>query len=1131
MNPIIEILIADDHELFRRTLRGFIENQPNWHVCGEASDGMEAVEKAKSIRPDLVLMDINMPRMNGLEATRILRRDLPDCKVVLVTQNHASIARQQAASVDANASVTKSDVTRDLRPTVETVFGVRNPTPADAPVKEEDDQWVRGGGALGHLVREFDWAKTPLGAIEQWPQSLKIAVRILLTSRFAMWLSWGPELTFLYNDAYAKMSLGKKHPWALGRPSREVWKEIWSDISPRIDRVFQSGEATWDEGLQLFLERSGYREETYHTFSYSPLLNEESKVCGHLCVVTEETDRIVGERRLNTLRSLSAELSQTATEQDVAATVARVLAENQQDLPFTLTYLFNDRHQARLAARTGISPGHPAAPESIDLTAESSVWPVSEILGQKDFFLVEDLKSRFSSVPSGVWPDSPTRAIILPIAGHTQDAAAGVIIVALNPYRPLDVSYGGFLNLVAGQIAASIANARAYQEEKKRAEALAEIDRAKTAFFSNVSHEFRTPLTLMLGPLQDLLSRSQTHLSPTAAQQLELVNRNGARLLRLVNTLLDFSRIEAGRVKAVYQATDLAAFTAELAGVFRSATDRAGLRLIVDCHPLKDVAYVDRDMWEKIILNLVSNAFKFTFEGEIAVTLSQTENTAELRVRDTGVGIPPEEIPHLFDRFHRVPNTRSRTHEGTGIGLALVHELVKLHGGTMRVESTLAKGSTFIVTLPLGQAHLAAEQIGGQRSLASTATGANPFVQEALRWLPATDDAEKEELPLEGDLLPAPCPPGNIDSNRPRVLIADDNADMRQYLSRLLSERYNVVAVADGQLALESIRQQAPDLVLSDIMMPNVDGFALLQSLRSNDATNTIPIILLSARAGEESRVEGIDAGADDYLVKPFSARELLARVQTHLELARVRREANELLRQSEERLQTDLRQLSAKLLQSQDEERRNISRELHDSAGQTLTVLGMILGQLQKLATNGNSQFADKVLEAQDLLQRVTQEIRTTSYLLHPPLLDESGIAPALRWYIDGLSRRTPLKIEFTVSDEFGRLPREIELTMFRVVQESLTNVLRHSGSDLANIRLSRDAEGVKLEIEDRGNGIPEEKLTAIHEGRSGVGISGMRDRVRHLNGQLRVHSNGSGTTVSITIPVHSLNHPGEAA
>ena len=1258
MSKIVEILIADDHELFRRTLRSFIETQPSWHVCAEAGDGIEAVDKARLLLPDMVLMDINMPRMDGLEATRVLRRELPACKIVILTQNDISIARQQAASVDACASVTKADLTKELRDIVETAMGATQPDAPDShPVVEEG--WVPGGGALGRMVRDFDWAKTPLGPIDKWPQSLKIAVRILLTSRFAMWMSWGPELTFLYNDAYAKMTLGKKHPRALGQPSREVWKEIWDDIGPLIDGVLKTSQATWDEGLLLFLERSGYREETYHTFSYSPLSGDDGRVCGHLCVVTEETDRVIGERRLNTLRSLAAELNQTCNDAEVIACTVRVLAENQHDMPFTLTYFFTEDGHAGLACRTGIPEGHAAAPEMMDLHSEDAPWPFSEILNSQDFFLVDDLSKRFSSVPSGVWADSPARAILLPITSQTQNAPAGVIVVALNPYRPLDVSYAGFLNLVAGQISAAISNARAYQEERKRSQALAEIDRAKTAFFSNVSHEFRTPLTLMLGPLQDLLSRSQTHLSPTAAQQLELVNRNGARLLRLVNTLLDFSRIEAGRVRGVYQATDLAAFTAELAGVFRSATERAGLRLIVDCQTTREVAYIDRDMWEKIVLNLVSNAFKFTFEGEIEVSLTQVGNTAELRVRDTGVGIPPEEMPRLFDRFHRVPSTRSRTHEGTGIGLALVHELAKIHGGSMLVESTLGRGTTFIVSIPLGQAHLASEQVGGERTLASSATGANPFVQEALRWLPDEPASSVEELPLEADLLPVPCPPIFANAPRRRVLIADDNADMRHYLSRLLSERYDVVAAADGKRALESVQKQAPDLVLSDIMMPNLDGFGLLEALRSNAATNTIPVILLSARAGEESQVEGMDAGADDYLVKPFSARELLARVQNHLELSRVRHEANELLRKSEERLrafvtasadvvyrmspdwahmyylegkefvaetkdssgswtskyihaddqprvlaaiqeairnkdafqlehrvvradgslgwtssraipllneryeivewfgastditerkqmeeklrqaqtelelrvrdrtqelervQMDLRDLSGKLLQLQDEERRRIARDLHDTAGQTLAVLGMNLGLLEQWAENGNAQFVEKIREAQELLQRVSQEVRTTSYLLHPPLLDESGLPAALRLYIDGLTERTDLDIELSVSDEFGRLRKETELAMFRMIQECLTNILRHADSNTAEIRVMRTGEQVTLEIQDHGKGISDQRLLAINDGRSGVGIRGMRDRVRHLNGKINVSSAGSGTTVSITLPI----------
>ena len=1137
----VQILIADDHELFRRTVRSFIESQPDWCVCGEAGDGIDAVEKARQLRPHLILMDINMPRMDGLEATRIIRRELPDCKVIVVTQNHASIARQQAAAVNAQGYVSKSDLSRDLPETIENVLGNRRQAlavaAADEPAPTEE---AFRGGALGRLVTEFDWAKTPLGSIKLWPQSLKTVVRAMLASRFAMWMSWGPELTFLYNDAYAKMTLGKKHPWALGKRSQEVWGEIWEDIGPRLEKVLRNGEATWDEALMLFLERSGYREETYHTFSYSPLYGDDGKTAGHLCVVTEETDRVISDRRLNTLRSLAAELNKTITEDDVVVAVKRCLDENQKDLPFTLMYLFTeDGKQARLMCQTGIPAGHPAAPESIDLQQHQS-WPVGGLLGGKDSVVVEDLQTRFASLPSGFWDKSPWRALLLPITSQAPGTPTGVLVAALNPYRPLDVSYGGFVNLIAGQISAAMANARAYEAERKRAEALAEIDRAKTAFFSNVSHVFRTPLTLMLAPLQDLLARSQTHLTPTAKEQIELANRNGARLLRLVNTLLDFSRIEAGRVEAVYQATDLAGFTSELASVFRSATDKAGLRLVVECPRLGEPVYVDRDMWEKIVLNLISNAFKFTFDGEIAVSLARIGEFAELRVRDTGVGVPPEEIPRLFERFHRVPNTRSRTHEGTGIGLALVQELVKLHGGFIRVESTLGKGTTFVVSIPFGQDHLVAGQLGGRRSLASTAVGAKPFVEEALRWLPDSVNVQ-DEIPTD-ELLPIPWPPMSGRGARPRVLIADDNADMRQYLSRLLGEHYDVETVPDGKAALNVARERPPNLILSDVMMPGLDGFQLLAAIRDDQRTRRIPVVLLSARAGEESRVEGMQAGADDYLIKPFSARELLARISTRLEITRLQAEGELLYRELAESLEKqvsvrtrqleqrttellkqseDIRSLSAQLLQMQDEERRHVARELHDSAGQTLAVLSMTLAQLSQEAKARTPEISAQAEVAEKIVQQLQQEIRTASYLLHPPLLDERGLSSALGWYTQGLKERTALNISLEVPEDFGRIQRELELVIFRLVQECLTNIHRHSGSKTAVIRLSHDENSVSLEVRDGGKGISPERLAEIHSGGSGVGIRGMRERVAQFSGTMRLESDGSGTKILVTIPI----------
>ncbi len=492
------------------------------------------------------------------------------------------------------------------------------------------------------------------------------------------------------------------------------------------------------------------------------------------------------------------------------------------------------------------------------------------------------------------------------------------MVVGISPRRALDDEYRTFLDLVAGQVATALANARAYEEERKRAEALAELDRSKTTFFSNVSHEFRTPLTLMLGPLQDLLRYPDDHISQTAREELEVVHRNGLRLLKLVNTLLDFSRIEAGRIQAVYEPTDLAGFTADLAGVFRSAIERAGLRLVVDCPPLalSDAVYVVRDLWEKIVLNLLSNAFKFTFDGEIAVSLRPAvDSTAvTLAVHDTGIGIPPEELPHLFERFYRIPGTRSRSHEGTGIGLALVQELVKLHGGAIRVESAVGQGTTFVVSLPTGCSHLPAERIGGSRSQRSTALGTTPFIEEAQRWMvdtPDLDDRSAERRPHDqaGESPEPTAATGGhraVTTSGARVLVVDDNADMRDYLVRLLRRQYQVQAVEDGDSALAAVLANPPDLVLADVMMPELDGFAFLRALRADPRTREVPVVLLSARAGEEAVVEGLERGADDYLVKPFSARELLARVDTHVELTRLRREAAQLARQALESAETE---------------------------------------------------------------------------------------------------------------------------------------------------------------------------------------------------------------------------------
>jgi PAS domain S-box-containing protein len=738
-----------------------------------------------------------------------------------------------------------------------------------------------GESEMSGLMRQFGWEHTPLGPVETWPQSLKAVSRVLLTSRYAMWMGWGPHLTFLYNDRYGQMTLGKKHPWALGKPAREVWREIWPDIGPRIQKVLETGDATWDEGLQLFLERNGYQEETYHTFSYSPLLGDDGRVMGMLCVVTEETERVIGERRLRSLRSLASELGSAITESDLLNRIENCLSQSQRDLPFTLTYFFNEDRSARLACSTGLEAGHPAAPQQISVESNEAAWPFADLIDNSKPLMVENLAERFGRLPSAVWDRPSERAVLVPLQKQGQGVAGGFFVAGLNPYRPFDAEYSGFIELIAGQIAAGLGNARAYEEERKRAELLAEVDRAKTAFFTNISHEFRTPLTLMLGPLEQSIGRLEGGSASDVeeARQLGMVHRNGLRLLKLVNALLDFSRIEAGQAQVRLDAVDLGTFTAELASMFRSATEKAGLQFDVDCPPLIDKVYIDTGIWEKIVLNLLSNAFKFTLEGGIRVRLTREDNYIRLDVADTGVGIEQEQLPRIFERFYRIHGSAGRTIEGTGIGLALVQELVRLQGGTIRVESTPDLGTTFTVLIPASIA--AADSTPANSDLDfRPSSHASDYVDEAMHWQP-----EPSRIPL---------PSGNSSRNesaelrspetaRFKVLVADDNADMRDYLRRLLSQHWTVEAFASGPEALTAAVASPPSLIITDVMMPGLDGFGLVKALRESPATSQVPIIMLSARAGEEAYIEGLQSGVDNYLVKPFSARELLERVKAQL--------------------------------------------------------------------------------------------------------------------------------------------------------------------------------------------------------------------------------------------------------
>jgi PAS domain S-box-containing protein len=745
---------------------------------------------------------------------------------------------------------------------------------------------------MGALMRSMDWSSTKLGPIDQWPQSLRTSVSTCLNSRFAILVWWGPDLIMLYNDAYRDI-IASKHPAALGSPGRDCWPEVWETIGPMLEGVIQQGEATWSDDLLLLLARHGYPEECYFTFSYSPISDESGGIGGVFTPVMETTERVITERRSNTLRELAGCSVEAKSEDTMWSLAAEILGRNLYDVSFSVLYAVSDDGKSiHPRSWSGILPGNILCngPKEVSGLDSPLLRAIANALDTGEMVPVSDVEECCPEIPLGNWGIRPVEAIALPLAYPGPSSPVACILLGLNARKRFDADYRQFLESLARQLGSNLAAARAHEQETKRAKMLAELDRAKTVFFSNVSHEFRTPLTLMVGPVEAMLERARPS-AIVSREELQLVHRNSMRLLKLVNTLLDFSRIEAGRIDAIYEPTDISILTSDTASAFRSAIEQAGLNFVIDCEPLPEPASIDRDMWEKIVLNLISNAFKFTLSGGITVRLRAIGDQIELRVEDTGLGIPEGELSRVFERFHRVEGVRGRTHEGTGIGLALVQELVKLHNGSIRAESAAGKGSTFVVSIPKGCAHVPANRLGPrQRMLKSTGVSATAYVDEALRWLPEAEQTLEPPQVFASDSVQAP----HVQTTSGRILLADDNADMRGYVRRLLGDNYDVHAVSNGTDALAAIRNHLPDLVLTDVMMPGLDGFGLLRELRASDSTNTIPVILLSARAGEDARIEGMEAGADDFMVKPFTARELLARVGAHLAMGRLRREAGE---------------------------------------------------------------------------------------------------------------------------------------------------------------------------------------------------------------------------------------------
>ncbi|MGB6456147.1 MAG: SpoIIE family protein phosphatase [Streptosporangiaceae bacterium] len=718
------------------------------------------------------------------------------------------------------------------------------------------------GGEMGSRILSYDWPAHPLGDPAEWSAAVRTTVATALACRFPTVLWLGDQLRLIYNDGYIPM-LGDKHPAALGSAGADVWWDIWDVIRPLLDGVVTTGKATWSDDLKLMLVNDGRRRERYFTFTYSPIIGAGGAIEGVFCAVAETTEQVLSERRLRTLSTLAAALMDAQSVETALDTAIDVCAHHPADVPFAAVYA-SDEADSRVRLR-GATPGAAAAMPQLlaPLTDRGSV----EADGLR---LVPELPALLPSLATGLGQDCPEQALVITLSGTADPVADGsstaALVLGLSRYRPLDDQYRGFCRLVADQVSATMANATAYQGERRRAESLAQLDQAKTTFLANVSHEFRTPLTLMLGPLDDALASLSG--DEALADRLRIVQRNGQRLLRLVNALLDFSRIEAGQTQPQLAVVDLGALTAGIASSFAEVCRIAGIELVLDCGAA--LAEADAAMWETIVLNLVSNAFKYTLTGSITVTVAPgRDGGATITVSDTGTGIAAEHLPRLFDRFYRPADAGGRTAEGTGIGLALVRSLVEMHHGTIDVDSTPGQGTTVRVSLPAAHAGLSASSADG---IARSARG-NDYADEAMGWLGAGSNAERSFSERSF-------------SSRQLVLVADDNADMRRHLATVLGSRWDVVEAGDGRQAVELARRHRPDLLITDVMMPVLDGFGLTAAIRADAGLASLPVIMLSARAGPEAVGGGLAAGADNYLVKPFTSADLISHVAARLEAA-----------------------------------------------------------------------------------------------------------------------------------------------------------------------------------------------------------------------------------------------------
>lgn len=966
---------------------------------------------------------------------------------------------------------------------------------------------------MARRVRTFDWSNTMLGQLDGWPPGLASTVRLCLHSQFQMAVYAGPDLLFIYNDAERDI-LGQLHPNALGLPARELLRDSWAAVGPELEGVMADARSTWSVDRPLMFDFRGRKEMMYFTYSYSPVIEADGQVSGVLLITEDTTARVLAERRLETVTDVVARSMNAPTERRACESAVRAL-DGRPDIGFTMLYLVEGSSSRVPCVAASVGVDGATAGALVDLGPgvrfENAGWSGPVIDVRSAGVVVDTTDVLPPIVDHRVFA---RRAFVGPIMRGATEPPLGYLVVGLSEGRVYDQAYEASLQTLALGIGRSIGGARAREAERERATSIAALDEAKTTLFSNASHELRTPLALILGHLEEL--QQEGGLSSRGRDGLAVANRSAQRMLKLVNALLEFSRIEAGRQIGTFQPIDLAQLTREVASMFSSAAESLGLRFSLDCRAAPDPLWVDPEAWERIVSNLVSNAIKFTPGGEVIVSTFVAGARYCLTVEDTGIGIPAEDRERVFSRFYRSERSGARSHEGSGIGLALVRELVKLHGGAVEAGSRAGGGTVMTVRLPMRERGREG-RVAPERTAVEVGSAARLFVAEAESWSKARAIGDGPA----GGSSEAQMGTAGAPERRDRIVLAEDNPDMRRYLCRVLSPSYTVELARDGTEACELALRNPPAMVISDLMMPGLDGLALTRELRRAIQTHNVPVILVSAKADPETMAAALELGADDYIVKPFGARELLARTRATLENARSRSAAGITQGRTAERemknaelaaLLNDLKAAQLRVAAAADAERRKIEQDLHDGAQQHLLGIGLQLDLLSESLDDDKPAARRTLQRVQSGVDAAIEELRELAHGLHPALLASHGLYAAL----SARARRLVNPVTVTGA-HIGRVPREIESAVYFCCSEALQNVVKHAGADAhAGVKLKVRDGLLEFTVRDDGRGFEP------GAGHAGIGLTNLRDRLEALGGDLELASSpGSGTTVRGQIPL----------